>query len=66
MKIHIVRDNDEIDVLLLKNKEEDTYSFVNITKGHICPCKFTSINSAIDDLIKYKNIGKIISFKVVN
>lgn len=65
MKIHIIRSNDEVDVLLLKNKEENTYSFVNLTKGHICPCKFNSVDDALNDLKDYQNEGKIVSWKIL-
>ena len=64
MKIHIIRPNDEVDVLLLKNKEESTFSFVNLTKCHICPCKFNSIEEALQDLETYKNKGKIIKWVI--
>ena len=37
----------------MKNKLEGSYSYVNITKGHICPCGFSSIGSAIEDMNTY-------------
>lgn len=64
MKIHIYRVHDEVDVLLLKNKGESTFSFINLTKGHICPCKFNSVEEALDDLRKYQNEGKIVNWEI--
>ena len=67
MKVfHIKRPNDEIEVVLVKYKEEDNFSFVNLTKGHICPCVFKSENEAIEDLNKYKRLGKIIDYYEIN
>ena len=40
-KIKVVRNDGMFDVLLLRHKGVgDKYSFVNLTKGHICPCVF--------------------------
>ena len=67
MKVfHIKRPNDEIEVVLVKYKEGDSFSFVNLTKGHICPCVFKSENEAIEDLNKYKRLGKIIDYYEIN
>lgn len=43
-------DNSQVRVLLLKFKDMDEYAFVNITKGHICNCRFNSISAAIVDM----------------
>lgn len=48
-----------VDVLLLKHKGTDEYSFVNLTKGHICPCRFRSMEEAILDLAERKKGGRI-------
>lgn len=64
LTLHIVRPNDEIDVLLMRNKEDSTFSFVNLTKGHICPCKFNTIDEAFIDLENYKKEGKVLSWTV--
>lgn len=64
MLFQIIRPNDKIEVLLSKNKLEETWSFVNLTKNHICPCKFSSIEEAIEDLERYKKMGKILKFYV--
>lgn len=43
-KIIVVRPKDIVTVLLLKHKNTNEYSFVNLTKGYICPCRFKSIS----------------------
>lgn len=48
--IHVVREHDECDVMLLLHKDSPEWSFVNLTKKHICPCRFTSREEAIKDL----------------
>lgn len=64
-KIIVVRPKDIVTVLLLKHKNTNEYSFVNLTKGHICPCRFKSINEAIKDLEERKNSGNIINYKFI-
>ena len=49
-------------IVLFKHKQEGKYSWVNFTKGHICPCKFDTVEDAIADLEKYRESGKIINF----
>ena len=43
-------------VAIMPHKERGLFSFVNMTKGHICPCKFESIEAALEDLKNYDNI----------
>lgn len=64
-KIIVVRPKDIVTVLLLKHKNTNEYSFVNLTKGHICPCRFKSIDDAIKDLEERKNSGNIINYKFI-
>ena len=64
-KIIIVRPKGIVTVLLLKHKNTEEYSFVNLTKGHICPCRFKSINEAVKDLEERKESGNIINYKFI-
>ena len=66
IKFLVTRPKDTVLVYLMKNKLEDTYTYVNITKGHICPCKFKSIDEAIKDMDKLKSEGKIIRYEITN
>lgn len=66
IKFLVIRPQDTVLVYLVKNKLEDTYSYVNMTKGHICPCKFPSISDAIKDMDRLKEEGKIIRYETTN
>lgn len=63
MKLEIIRTDGIVEVLLFRNKSDSTYSYINLTKGHICPCKFKTIEDAIEDL---KNYPKVISYREVD
>ena len=58
----VVRPKDVVEVTIIKNKNDNTYSYVNLTKEHICPCRFNSIKEAINDMNKLKEEGKIIKY----
>ena len=45
MHFCIFKRNETLDVLLLPHKGTNMYSFVNLSKGHICPCLFPSIDA---------------------
>ena len=49
-------------VTIMKNKSDGTYSFVNLTKMHICPCKFESVLEAIADMDKRVKEGTILKY----
>lgn len=34
----------------MPHKDGSGYSYVNLTKGHICQCVFPTIGAAIDDM----------------
>lgn len=55
-------DKDNVEVVILPNKFDGMYSFVNLTKGHICSCKFKSEKEALDDMENQIKIGKIIKY----
>lgn len=62
MKLEITRTDGIIEVMLLRNKNDNTYSYINLTKGHICPCRFNTIDEALDDL---KTYPKVISYEEI-
>lgn len=64
MFIKVYKTTGTIDVLLLPHKNTSTYSFINLTKGHICPCVFNSINEALQDLENRKNNGLVLGYKL--
>lgn len=53
------RPKDEVVVAVMKNKVDSTYSFINLTKEHICPCKFESIDDALKDMDEKVENGEI-------
>lgn len=63
VKLRIYRTSDIVEVMIIPHKGTDQYSYINLTKGHICPCKFNSIEEAISDLSNYK---EIISYEYIN
>lgn len=62
----VERKEDDVVVTILKNKSDNTFSFVNLSKEHICPCKFKSIEDAIEDMNRQIKEGKIIRFMELN
>jgi hypothetical protein len=62
--IKVYKTTGTIDVLLLPHKNTFTYSFINLTKGHICSCVFNSIDEALQDLENRKNNGLILDYKL--
>ena len=65
-RMKVTRVDGVFDILLLKHKTYNGYSFVNLTKGHICPCVFKSEEEALADLEKYNQSGKIINYETLD
>lgn len=62
VRLMIERTDGIIQVLILPHKDGKGWSYINLTKGHICPCIFSSIEDAINDL---KNRPEVINFKIL-
>ena len=58
----VIRPKDTVYVGLYRRKDTNECSLVNLTKGHICPCKFSSVEEAIADMEKQKKRGSILSY----
>ena len=65
MVLSIRRPSDVIMVVILPHAESGLFSFVNLTKGHICPCKFKSIEDALADLDDYIERGLVLSYEKI-
>lgn len=66
MKCWLVeRPKDRVIVTIMRNKFDNTYSFVNITKEHICPCKFKSAEEALVDMDKKIEAGEIKQYREI-
>lgn len=37
-------------VSIMKDRLTDKYAFVNLTSGHVCKCRFNSVEEALDDM----------------
>ena len=61
----VKRKNDEVVVTIFRNKSDNTYSFINLSKEHICPCRFSSIEEAIQDMEIQVKKGNIINYKEI-
>lgn len=59
----VIRPDDTVIVTILKNKNDGTYSYINLTKGHICPCRFGSIEEALNDMNVLQKQGRILSWE---
>lgn len=62
MRLMFVREKDAVECLLLPHKDGSGYSYINLTKGHICPCKFSTIDEALEDAVRN---SKVKSFQIL-
>lgn len=58
----VIRPKDNVIVTIMQNKGDKTYSFVNLTKNHICTCRFATIKDALKDLECRKQDGSVIDY----
>ena len=65
-KYLIKRPKDTVEVIIMPHKDTGKFSFVNLTKNHICPCQFNSIEDAINEMDRLKTEGKIIEYKLID
>lgn len=61
----VVRPKGTVYVVVWYDENTGKYSFINLSKNHICKCRFDTIEEAIADLEKYKKLGKVIEYKEV-
>ena len=65
IKFVVHKENEDLDVLLLRHKGTDKWSYVNLTKGHICKCVFDSVEDALKDIEDRKTNGLLIDYEIV-
>lgn len=66
MKIWLVkRQHDKVIVTIMKNKSDGTYSFINLTKEHIYPCRFSSVEEALLDMDKKIKEGTVLKYEKI-
>lgn len=49
-------------VSIMWDRHTDKYCFVNLTSGHVCSCRFDSVDKAIEDL---NNRPEVISYEKI-
>ena len=59
----VKRPKDTVEVLILPNKDGSGYQYINLTKGHICPCKFENEFNAIWDMQKKIDDGSVVEYQ---
>lgn len=60
-KIYVIESTNsgnEYSLMILKEKKEEAYRIINLTVGHICPCKFDTYEQAEADIYRYQSEGK--------
>ena len=62
IKFIVRKQAEDLIVYLMQHKGENKWSFVNVTKGHICKCVFDSIEEAIKDMEDRKEKGLLIDY----
>lgn len=62
MKITIVRPKDTVKVQIMYDRNTEKYCFVNLTKGHVCRCRFNTPDDALIDLMDQKRQGKVLEW----
>lgn len=58
----VQRKSGNVLVSIMRNKSDGTYSFVNLTKNHICPCRFDSVEDAVKDMDEKILNGEIVGY----
>jgi hypothetical protein len=66
IKIYQVQKDMVYKLLILKEKTEPYYRIINLTKLHICTCKFFTLEDVRNDLIKCEDEGKISLINKIN
>lgn len=58
----VLRENGNVTVSILRDKRDNKYRFVNLTKGHICECGFDTIGDALHDMNEKMKNGDVIDY----
>lgn len=61
----VKRPKDTVEVILLPNKDGSGFQYINLSKGHICPCKFKTEVEALADLEEECKKGKVTSYLIL-
>lgn len=61
-RIFVQRPHDWCEVEIWLDKATDKWCFVNMTRGHVCACRFDTVEDALKDLEQQKQEGKVIRY----
>ena len=64
MNIIVERPGSTVEVAIMLDKSTGKYAFVNLTKEHVCRCRFDSVLEAVADLERERQRGHVISWKL--
>lgn len=59
IKIYVNRPKGDVEVAIMFDRNSEKYCFVNLTKGHVCKCRFNSYEEAIQDLENEISLGNV-------
>lgn len=59
IKIYVNRPKGDVEVVIMFDRNSEKYCFVNLTKGHVCKCRFNSYEEAIQDLENEISLGNV-------
>ena len=60
---HDAADEERREILLMPNKDDGQWQYINMTKGYICPCKFPTREDALKDFAKYVKKFRRVEFE---
>ena len=55
------KDNSVREVEIMLDESTGKYAYVNLTSHHVCPCRFDTIEDAVDDM---RNNDFVVNFKL--
>lgn len=60
------KDNSTVLTTILFDEGEEAFRFVNLTRNHICPCKFKTVEDALDDLREKVKEGNVLHYEKIS
>lgn len=61
----VKRPKDTVEVLILPNKDGSGYQYINLTKGHIYPCKFKTISDVHCEMVEKIREGSVLEYQKI-
>lgn len=61
-RFFVQRPHDWCEVEIWFDEATNKWCFVNMTKGHVCACRFDTVEDALKDLEQQKQEGKVIRY----